>query len=174
MTLFEWKLKVFYSMSDMNMSSIFMLFYYMTPWKITPLWPHDACSSLLGMRERFTCWTRVSYLWLKKKGVERGKAASALGWNMDMQTLSHFTNERCCIFSLSSLFFCTFLSRKFLFCQKLYMKRPRLAIVLILNGRDHSDHLKTELLTIQNLNFKMFWFRMAFNLQSLVFKPPLY
>ena len=59
---------------------------------MTPLWHHDACSSLLGMRERFTYWTRVPYLWLKKKGGERGKEASALGWNMDTQTLSHFAH----------------------------------------------------------------------------------
>ena len=61
---------------------------------MTPLWRHDACSSHLGTRERFTCWTRVSYLWLKKKrgGGEREKEASALGWIMDTQTLSHFAH----------------------------------------------------------------------------------
>ena len=37
------------------------------PCKMTASWRHDACSSLLGTIERFTCWT-----WLKKKGRERG------------------------------------------------------------------------------------------------------
>ena len=42
---------------------------------MTPLWRHNSCSSLMGTRESFTCWARVSYLWLKKKGGERGKVA---------------------------------------------------------------------------------------------------
>ena len=71
-------------------SSILMLFYYLAPCKMTLSWHHDAFSSLLETRKRFTCWTRVPYLWLKKKVCERGKEASALGWNMDMQTLVHF------------------------------------------------------------------------------------
>ena len=41
-------------------------------------------------RERFTCWTRVPYMWLKKKVCEREIRSSALGWNMDTQTLVHF------------------------------------------------------------------------------------
>ena len=62
---------------------------------MTPSWRHDTCSSLLGTREKFTCWTRVSYLWLKKKGGERGKRASPLGWNMDMQAAFHQKNLWC-------------------------------------------------------------------------------
>ena len=35
---------------------------------------------------------RVYYLWLKKKRGERGKEASALGWNMDTQIIIHFAH----------------------------------------------------------------------------------
>ena len=42
-----------------TVSSILMLFYYLAHSQLTVLWRHDACSSLLGTRERFTCWTRV-------------------------------------------------------------------------------------------------------------------
>ena len=48
---------------------------------MTLAWRHNACSSLLGTRERFTCGMRVSYLWLKTRVWEREKRASALGWN---------------------------------------------------------------------------------------------
>ena len=69
-----------------HLSSIFMLFYYLSPlqndWLVTL---YNACSSLLGTRERFTCWARVPVT--KKKGGERGKQASALGSNMETQTL---------------------------------------------------------------------------------------
>ena len=90
-------------------SSMLMLFYTQLPYRMTILWLHNACSSLLGTRERFICWTRVSYLWLKKKGREWGKVASALGWNMDTQIL--LCVSRCCLsvrstrrFKSSSLF----------------------------------------------------------------------
>ena len=52
-------------------------------------WCH-ACSSILGTRERCSCWTRVPYLWQKKRVSKRDKRASALGWNMDTQTLIYF------------------------------------------------------------------------------------
>ena len=54
---------------------------------MTLSWRHNAFSSLFGTRDRFTWWTRVSYLWLKKKGGERGKVASALRWNVDTEIL---------------------------------------------------------------------------------------
>ena len=50
------------------------------PYNVTLSWCHNACSSLWGTRERFTWWTRVSYMWLKKIGGEMGKVASALGY----------------------------------------------------------------------------------------------
>ena len=62
------------------------------PYKMTLSGRHNACSPLLGTRERFTCWTRVSYLWLEKKGGERGKTASAQGWNMDTQIIIEFAH----------------------------------------------------------------------------------
>ena len=35
---------------------------------------------------------RVSYLWLKKRGRERGIWASAIGWNMDTQGIFRFAS----------------------------------------------------------------------------------
>ena len=67
-------------LGDFGWRSILLLFYYLASGKITALWHHDTCSSLLETRERFTCWTRVPFLWLKKKG-ERGKGPLVLGWN---------------------------------------------------------------------------------------------
>ena len=64
---------------------------------MTPSWRHSGCSSLLGNRERFTFWTRVSYLWLKKKGGEREKESWALGWNMEVQTLSQYVAPFICM-----------------------------------------------------------------------------
>ena len=61
---------------------------------MTPSWRHDACSSLSGTRERFTCWARVTYLWTQKRICEREKRTSVLGWNMDMQTFIHFALEQ--------------------------------------------------------------------------------
>ena len=52
---------------------------------MTVSWCHDACSSLLGTRERLTC-IPAGQEWLKKRVCEREKRASALGWNMDTQT----------------------------------------------------------------------------------------
>ena len=40
---------------------------------MTVSWRHNACSSLLGTRERFTCRMRVPYMWLKKRVWERVK-----------------------------------------------------------------------------------------------------
>ena len=54
-------------------SSILMLFYYLAPCKMTPSWHHDECSSLLGTRERFTCWTRVPLPVTEKESKQEGK-----------------------------------------------------------------------------------------------------
>ena len=67
-------LTICHGRADMKtLSSILMLFITQPPCKMTPSCCHNAFSSLLGTRERFTCWARVSYLGLKKKGGERGK-----------------------------------------------------------------------------------------------------
>ena len=90
----EWikiQILIFFTITDPLGQSFTTLVVYLCffitqpPYKITLSWRHIACSSLWGTRERFTCWTRVPYLWLKKKGGERGKVASALRWNKDKQ-----------------------------------------------------------------------------------------
>ena len=68
------------------------------PCKMTPLWRHDACSSLLGTRERFTCWTRVTYLWWKRK-MWKGKRSISTRTKNGHANLNSFwahTNERVC------------------------------------------------------------------------------
>ena len=51
------------------------------------LWRHFACSCFLEGREVNTIATKVPYLWLKKRGCEKGKNALALGWKTD----THFS-----------------------------------------------------------------------------------
>ena len=60
--------------SPKNVQVVYLCFFItQPPCRMTLKLRHNACSSLLGTRERFTCWTRVTYLGLKKKGEERGK-----------------------------------------------------------------------------------------------------
>ena len=79
----EWikiQILIFFTITDPLGQSFTTLVVYLCffitqpPYKITLSWRHIACSSLWGTRERFTCWTRVPYLWLKKKG-EEGKSS---------------------------------------------------------------------------------------------------
>ena len=67
-----------------------MLFYYLTPCKMTH---HDIMMHAVHFwgQERGLFFRReCPELWLKKKGDEGGKEASALWWNMDMQPFVHF------------------------------------------------------------------------------------
>ena len=59
---------------------------------MTLSWHHNACSSLWGARdwrERFTCWTRVSYLWLKTKKERRREGKNSIGPRMKYGHASH-------------------------------------------------------------------------------------
>ena len=62
------------------LSSILMLFYYLAPLQNDSIVMSRCMQFPFGdERERFSCWTRMSYLWLKKKVYESEKEASALG-----------------------------------------------------------------------------------------------
>ena len=64
-------------------SSMLMLFQYLAPLQNDRL--------VMSQCMQFTFEDkREVYLWLKKRVCKREKRASALGWNMDMQTLIRF------------------------------------------------------------------------------------
>ena len=65
---------------------VWLCFFHLAPCLLTIVWCYAAYSSILGTKERFTCETRVPYLWQKKRMSERGKYTSALGWKMDSHT----------------------------------------------------------------------------------------
>ena len=51
--------------------------------KTMPSWRHFACSCFLVRLEVNTIATRVPYLWLKMRGRQKGKNATALRWKTD-------------------------------------------------------------------------------------------
>ena len=79
--------------SKERLSSMTLLFLLLSPptkWHCCDVTMHAV--QFWGQGSSYLSDQRVPYLWLKKKRRERGKTASALRWNMDMQTLIHFAH----------------------------------------------------------------------------------
>ena len=112
--------------------------------------------------------------WISKKHKHGFWLVHNVQWGLEYRTCSDF-GWLSVFGSWSQLFKIQTMASlgHFIYKEKIYryIKWPRLAIVPILNGQEHS---KTELSTIWKPNFKMFGFRMCSVLECLEFKPTLY